>query len=1214
MNYFSKNKKGMAYLILLTFLFTSIMPSNLGGMNSVAEAAQDAFVVKEAELPEDAVEIQLQGQSTNNHFTVNRGWLTPGGMLYVEITVDNNNFKHILDFTVGGNNLGKIHPDDWTVVGKNGTVIVSVGNQLNGLISPDGLSISGEGSNDGQSYNSNGWDIEGMNVRLNGLTVLYLDIESGDQIHEVYTQPLVKDATYDVNAQKLDPIGKYTFVKDNGVSWSGTATDEDITIIAYYQKPFTLNGTKTWDDNNNQDNIRPESITVNLLADGEIVKTTTAAAANNWSWNFSDCLKYKVGGELIAYTVQEVDVDGYSETITGNISDGFKIVNKHVTSKVKVEGQKIGDDNNNQDGKCPESIIVNLFANGEKVDSQVVTGDNQWKYSFINLNEYKNGQKIVYTVSEDKVDGYTTKIAGTTITNIHTPETVTVEGTKTWDDNNNQDGIRPSSITVNLLADGAKVASKTVTANDTWKYNFTDLDKFKNGKEIVYTVAEEAVKGYKAEVDGYDITNTHTPEKTSVSGEKIWDDNNNQDGKRPENITVNLLANDTKVYSTTVTADTEWKYSFENLNKYAEGKEIAYTVEEVEVDGYESEITGSAEEGFVITNTHKTATTSISGTKTWDDNNNAAKARPNNITVNLFADGKMVNSVEVTSTNWNYEFTNLPVYRDGGIAIAYQVVEDLETAPGYVPAYSVEQVNGAYVINITNTYSGEDPAYVAIGGTKTWNDNNNELGKRPESITVNLLRDGVEIDEVTVTADNNWAYSFEKQPKVNTETSEAYVYTVTEDAVPEYRSVITKTASGYDITNTLITGEAGQIQVTKVVTGDNAPADGVFGFKLHIEASAPDWDAIDVYNKLQLEKAYEAAVEAYKAAKEAWDKAVEQFASSARELRTNGSAVQFVMKGESTTPSGYQYLMIDDAARITSTTSSSYFMDLDAGAADTGEGSIFAQVVDAIYNLAEDFSKANSVFLQALGEAVTTTPSALGFEQKAAQDLLNKADTLFEAKALMDSTSSSVLEFENSPEVTTPSAITLIVKDVDGKEVAHQNMFDEEGKYDYYFDLKDGQTYSFEVLATTGSTIKYWISEIKWVTENYEGTTVTMNGTDVTSSGNRFSGNHQLTTDSVYDFVFTNIYVDEEGGGGYNPWTPEPPKKPEPPKPPEIVIDDPEVPLDEPPVIVPGEEIPDPEIPLGDAPATGDAANAVPFMVLMMFALCGLVVTRRKFN
>ena len=36
-------------------------------------------------------------------------------------------------------------------------------------------------------------------------------------------------------------------------------------------------------------------------------------------------------------------------------------------------------------------------------------------------------------------------------------------------DNNNQDGIRPSSITVNLLANGKKIASKTVTASDNWQ-------------------------------------------------------------------------------------------------------------------------------------------------------------------------------------------------------------------------------------------------------------------------------------------------------------------------------------------------------------------------------------------------------------------------------------------------------------------------------------------------------------------------------------------------------------------------------------------------------------------------------------------------------------------------------------------------------------------------------------------------------------------------
>ncbi|MBQ2036236.1 MAG: LPXTG cell wall anchor domain-containing protein, partial [Peptococcaceae bacterium] len=108
-----------------------------------------------------------------------------------------------------------------------------------------------------------------------------------------------------------------------------------------------------------------------------------------------------------------------------------------------------------------------------------------------------------------------------------------------------------------------------------------------------------------------------------------------------------------------------------------------------------------------------------------------------------------------------------------------------------------------------------------------------------------------------------------------------------------------------------------------------------------------------------------------------------------------------------------------------------------------------------------------------------------------------------------------------------------------------------------------------------------------------------------------------VTTHSVYGFVttgstylFENIF-EEEGGGTYVPPTII--------TPPEIEIEDPEVPLDEPevpeePVIEPGEEIEEPEVPLGDAPRTGDATNAVPFMALMLFAMAGLVATRRRFN
>ena len=47
---------------------------------------------------------------------------------------------------------------------------------------------------------------------------------------------------------------------------------------------------------------------------------------------------------------------------------------------------------------------------------------------------------------------------------------------------------------------------------------------------------------------------------------------------------------------------------------------------------------------------------------------------------------------------------------------------------------------------------------------------------------------------------------------------------------------------------------------------------------------------------------------------------------------------------------------------------------------------------------------------------------------------------------------------------------------------------------------------------------------------------------------------------------------------------------------------------------IPDEELGDPEIPLDDAPATGDTNNAAPFMALLLAAIAGLVITRRKFN
>ena len=84
---------------------------------------------------------------------------------------------------------------------------------------------------------------------------------------------------------------------------------------------------------------------------------------------------------------------------------------------------------------------------------------------------------------------------------------------------------------------------------DELKYVWSNLPKYADGTLITYTVEETSViDGYTAtyntETTGKTvITNTHTPEVTTYEVEKVWSDNDNQDGKRPESITVQLKAN-----------------------------------------------------------------------------------------------------------------------------------------------------------------------------------------------------------------------------------------------------------------------------------------------------------------------------------------------------------------------------------------------------------------------------------------------------------------------------------------------------------------------------------------------------------------------------------------------------------------------------------------------------------------------------------------------
>ena len=146
-------------------------------------------------------------------------------------------------------------------------------------------------------------------------------------------------------------------------------------------------------------------------------------------------------------------------------------------------------------------------------------------------------------------------------------------------------------------------------ASDNWKYSFTNLPEFENGKKISYTVTEDQVKDYSTTVNGYNLTNSYTPAKTSVSVTKAWNDNNNQDGSRPNEVKVQLYANGEKSGNeVTLNAANKWTHTWTELAEKSNKKTVQYSVKEVgTVKGYTSSVNGK-NGNFIVTNTHTPST------------------------------------------------------------------------------------------------------------------------------------------------------------------------------------------------------------------------------------------------------------------------------------------------------------------------------------------------------------------------------------------------------------------------------------------------------------------------------------------------------------------------------------------------------------------------------------------------------------------------------
>ena len=656
-------------------------------------------------------------------------------------------------------------------------------------------------------------------------------------------------------ATELTLVDGYN-LDENGEPQTVTATceeQEDGTFVAVLENTHVLQRRsmkvyKVWDDDDNRDGLRPSAVSVYLMTvdgNGDKHRYTdengnevigVIQESNDWQYTFTNLPIYNNARETIVYSVEEITPSGYTVSYSGGEVNGITITNSH-HEKTFITVNKVWRDGNDQDGIRPDSVTINLKANGTEIDEVELSDDNNWTYTFENLPVHENGQKISYSVSEDDIsvpvefeNGYTRRINRSTdsregypndgyiytVNNIHTPEKRDICVNKVWSDNNNHDGIRPNQVEITLSVvspsnTGIDDQKGFLSEENNWSYTFKDLPKYHNGQLIQYTVDETDIaievssNGYSKRIqgdmdNGFTITNTHTTEKIKLVIEKVWDDNNDSAHMRPTSATFEVTGYQDQIIPVTLNASNNWKYTL-TYDKYYNGVVQEPEVIEVNVGmGYYSRntLTKSSKSRtttytYTFTNTYMPEPTSITVNKSWIDFNDIDGYRPESINIRLYrrpTDRSQSWSYygPIASLNedndWTYTFNGLyPRYiydntTQSYIEYEYTVVEEGYSVNGRyysgTPYHYSSKVEGNFIdgFTIINTY--EVPANFDIHFKKFWNDDNDNDGIRPDSINIALIGrayddeygDIIETSRTyaTVKAVDNWKYAFTNLP------------------------------------------------------------------------------------------------------------------------------------------------------------------------------------------------------------------------------------------------------------------------------------------------------------------------------------------------------------------------------------------------------------------------------------------------------------------
>ena len=609
--------------------------------------------------------------------------------------------------------------------------------------------------------------------------------------------------------------------------------------------------TKVWDDNNDKAGKRPDNVTLILKRQVggsyvEVTRATMIGTSNEWTYTFSNIAKYDENNDEIKYTVEEVTPEFYTSKVQ-NVDNGFEITNTFEVpnEKLSVEVTKVWNDNNNRAGKRPESTTLVLTGNGQEYkitltqENKTESQENVWKGTIENLPKYdENADIIDYKLSEEDLnsifyteENITVNQNTKTVTNrFEVPDDrISIEVNKKWVDNNDELERRPESVTLYLTGNNQEYEIKLTESNKNaedesiWSGTIGDLPKYDvNGNEITYTLDERPVSSEFYTKTGIDqsnrtVTNTFAipTENIQIPVTKLWEDDNNSKGYRPENVVLQIKNKSTgtvvaeQMIQGSRTTNDRWNYTFEVPKYNSQGEEIEYEIGERDLNNkfYPSSSAIIDQENRTITNVFKVPDekVSVNVTKTWVDTTAQQAKRPSNVTVILKNGTSEVTRAEVNSSNgWEYTFDNLSKYDSEANEINY-TVEELGTNEFYKNTGITGSMTDGYVI--TNTFERPtDKIDVTI--TKTW-DHTNNIYTKPDSIILQVKNGDKVVKTQTVTSanatpdnENVWNYTFTGLDKYD-ENGNEIVYTAGEAEVTLGNlSYYKATVDGTNITNT----------------------------------------------------------------------------------------------------------------------------------------------------------------------------------------------------------------------------------------------------------------------------------------------------------------------------------------------------------------------------------------------------------------------------